>query len=131
MHWPRLAASTLPAHSEAKCETVGHAQHPRPLRNLPRVVPLFASDQEPPSATRPSADDGFGCEEDGESGHWIDASPDPDATLAEIEERLQRLRSPFRTAEAFWVEEIIDPRRTSPENSRGLLRAAFRLTEFA
>jgi hypothetical protein len=25
---------------------------------------------------------------------------------------LQRLRSPFRTAEAFWVEEIIDPRRT-------------------
>ncbi|MBD0275962.1 MAG: methylmalonyl-CoA carboxyltransferase, partial [Acetobacteraceae bacterium] len=42
----------------------------------------------------------------------IDASPDPAAKLAEIEERLQRLRSPFRTAEAFWVEEIIDPRRT-------------------
>jgi acetyl-CoA carboxylase carboxyltransferase component len=42
----------------------------------------------------------------------IDASADPDAKLAEIEARLQRLRSPFRTAEAFWVEEIIDPRRT-------------------
>ncbi len=32
--------------------------------------------------------------------------------LAEIEERLNRLRSPFRTAETFWVEEIIDPRDT-------------------
>jgi acetyl-CoA carboxylase carboxyltransferase component len=32
--------------------------------------------------------------------------------LAGIEERLQRLRNPFRTAEAFWVEEIINPRRT-------------------
>jgi acetyl-CoA carboxylase carboxyltransferase component len=42
----------------------------------------------------------------------IDAAPDPGAKLAEIEARLQRLRSPFRTAEAFWVEEIIDPRRT-------------------
>ena len=42
----------------------------------------------------------------------IDAAPDPHAKLIEIEERLQRLRSPFRTAEAFWVEEIIDPRRT-------------------
>ena len=27
-------------------------------------------------------------------------------------ERLNRLRSPFRTAETFWVEEIIDPRDT-------------------
>jgi hypothetical protein len=25
---------------------------------------------------------------------------------------LNKLRSPFRTAEAFWVEEIIDPRDT-------------------
>jgi acetyl-CoA carboxylase carboxyltransferase component len=32
--------------------------------------------------------------------------------LADIETRLNRLRSPFRTAEAFWVEEIIDPRDT-------------------
>src|SRR5208337_3272957 len=42
----------------------------------------------------------------------IDASDDPAAKLAEIEARLQALRSPFRTAEAFWVEEIIDPRDT-------------------
>jgi acetyl-CoA carboxylase carboxyltransferase component len=42
----------------------------------------------------------------------IDASPNPAAKLAEIEGRLQRLRSPFRTAEAFWVEEIVDPRLT-------------------
>ncbi|HYM31072.1 MAG TPA: carboxyl transferase domain-containing protein [Candidatus Cybelea sp.] len=42
----------------------------------------------------------------------IDASADPAAKLAEIETRLNRLRSPFRTAEAFWVEEIIDPRDT-------------------
>ncbi|RPI41661.1 MAG: methylmalonyl-CoA carboxyltransferase [Betaproteobacteria bacterium] len=42
----------------------------------------------------------------------IDAAPDPEAKLAEIEHRLNRLRSPFRTAETFWVEEIIDPRDT-------------------
>lgn len=32
--------------------------------------------------------------------------------MKEIEERLNRLRSPFRTAEAFGIEEIIDPRDT-------------------
>lgn len=37
---------------------------------------------------------------------------DPKAKLAEIEASLESLRSPFRTAEAFWVEEIIDPRDT-------------------
>jgi acetyl-CoA carboxylase carboxyltransferase component len=42
----------------------------------------------------------------------IDAAPDREAKIAEIEERLQKLRSPFRTAEAFWIEEIIDPRDT-------------------
>lgn len=42
----------------------------------------------------------------------IDAAEDPKAKLAEIEERLNALRSPFRTAEKFWVEEIIDPRKT-------------------
>jgi acetyl-CoA carboxylase carboxyltransferase component len=42
----------------------------------------------------------------------IDAATDPKAKLAEIEARLNALRSPFRTAEAFWVEEIIDPRDT-------------------
>jgi acetyl-CoA carboxylase carboxyltransferase component len=42
----------------------------------------------------------------------IDAAADPAAKLREIEDRLNRLRSPFRTAETFWVEEIIDPRDT-------------------
>jgi acetyl-CoA carboxylase carboxyltransferase component len=42
----------------------------------------------------------------------IDAAEDPLAKLTEIEARLSALRSPFRTAEAFWVDEIIDPRDT-------------------
>jgi acetyl-CoA carboxylase carboxyltransferase component len=42
----------------------------------------------------------------------IDAAPDPVAKLKEIEDRLNKLRSPFRSAEKFWVEEIIDPRKT-------------------
>ena len=42
----------------------------------------------------------------------IEAAADPKAKLSEIEERLNALRSPFRSAEKFWVEEIIDPRRT-------------------
>ena len=42
----------------------------------------------------------------------IDAAEDPEAELAEIEERLEKLRSPFRSAETFWVEEIVDPRDT-------------------
>ena len=42
------------------------------------------------------------------------ASADPVALQAEIEERLNRVRSPFRTAESFMVEEIVDPRDTRP-----------------
>lgn len=42
----------------------------------------------------------------------IEAAPDPEAKRADIEARLARLRSPFRTAEAFWIEEIIDPATT-------------------
>jgi acetyl-CoA carboxylase carboxyltransferase component len=64
------------------------------------------------------------------SGHWgsmhieggvtaayrreIDSSPDPEAKRAEIEARLNALQSPFRTAHAFAVEDIIDPRETRP-----------------
>lgn len=44
----------------------------------------------------------------------IDAASDPAAKLVEIERRLEALRSPFRSAEAFLVEEIIDPRDTRP-----------------
>ncbi|WP_431305547.1 acyl-CoA carboxylase subunit beta [Sediminicoccus sp. BL-A-41-H5] len=49
-----------------------------------------------------------------EAGYAADlaAAEDRDAKLAEIEDRLNQLRSPFRTAETFWVEEIIDPRDT-------------------
>ena len=42
------------------------------------------------------------------------AAADPTAKLAEIEERLNKLRSPFRSAETFWIEEIVDPRSTRP-----------------
>jgi acetyl-CoA carboxylase carboxyltransferase component len=74
------------------------------------------------------------------SGHWgslpleggieaayradIDVAADPAAKLAEIEDRLNKLRSPFRSAETFWVEEIIDPR-----DSRKLLCEFVRLAE--
>lgn len=42
------------------------------------------------------------------------AAPDPLRRRAELEQHLNRFRSPFRTAEAFLVEEIIDPRATRP-----------------
>src|SRR4029077_5209420 len=64
------------------------------------------------------------------SGHWgsmhieggvraayrreIDDAPDPEAKRMELEARLNALRSPFRTAHAFAVEDIIDPRDTRP-----------------
>jgi len=44
----------------------------------------------------------------------IKSASNPEAKLREIETRLNKLRSPFRTAETFWIEEIIDPRRTRP-----------------
>ena len=42
----------------------------------------------------------------------LEAAEDPVALRAEIEARLNAVRSPFRTAERFGVEEIIDPRDT-------------------
>lgn len=44
----------------------------------------------------------------------IEAAEDPAAHLDAIRERLNRVRSPFRTAERFGVEDIIDPRETRP-----------------
>jgi acetyl-CoA carboxylase carboxyltransferase component len=44
----------------------------------------------------------------------IESSSDPDARRREIENALNRFRSPLRTAEAFGIEEIIDPRDTRP-----------------
>jgi acetyl-CoA carboxylase carboxyltransferase component len=64
------------------------------------------------------------------SGHWgslpveggvkaayrkeIESAPDPEAREREIEEELKQLASPFRTAEAFAIEDLIDPRETRP-----------------
>jgi acetyl-CoA carboxylase carboxyltransferase component len=44
----------------------------------------------------------------------IAESDDPAAKQAEIEAQLNELASPFRTAEAFNIEDIIDPRETRP-----------------
>jgi len=44
----------------------------------------------------------------------IEAAEDPEAKRKELEEQLEKLTSPFRTAEIFGVEEIIDPRETRP-----------------
>ena len=44
----------------------------------------------------------------------LEAAEDPKAHLEAIRGRLDKVRSPFRTAEAFLVEDIIDPRDTRP-----------------
>jgi acetyl-CoA carboxylase carboxyltransferase component len=44
----------------------------------------------------------------------LEAADDPVALRAEIEARLNAVRSPFRTAERFGIEEIIDPRDSRP-----------------
>ena len=42
----------------------------------------------------------------------IEAADDPDAFRADIERRFVAMRSPFRTAETFNAEDIVDPRST-------------------
>jgi acetyl-CoA carboxylase carboxyltransferase component len=44
----------------------------------------------------------------------LERAEDPEKLRIEIEERLNTFNSPFRVAEAFLVEEIIDPRETRP-----------------
>jgi acetyl-CoA carboxylase carboxyltransferase component len=44
----------------------------------------------------------------------LEAADDPDALRAEIERKLTARQSPFKTAEAFLIEEIVDPRDTRP-----------------
>lgn len=44
----------------------------------------------------------------------LEAAEDPQAHLEAIRARLNRVRSPFRTAERFGIEDIIDPRETRP-----------------
>ena len=42
----------------------------------------------------------------------IEAAPDPAAREKEIEAEIRSLASPFRTAEGFGIDDIIDPRDT-------------------
>lgn len=42
----------------------------------------------------------------------LEASENPAKLLEELTERMEEVRSPFRTAEKFGIEEIIDPRDT-------------------
>lgn len=44
----------------------------------------------------------------------LESSADPEAELKELYRKFEAMRSPFRTAEAFIAEEIIDPRDTRP-----------------
>lgn len=44
----------------------------------------------------------------------LDNSENPQQLLEELAEKMESVRSPFRTAEAFGIEEIIDPRDTRP-----------------
>ena len=44
----------------------------------------------------------------------IESSKDPEAFLKEMQEAYRAVSSPFRTAEAFGIEDIIDPRETRP-----------------
>lgn len=84
------------------------------------------------------------------SGHWgsmhiqggvavayrreIDNAPDPAQRRAEIEARLEAIGSPFRTAHAFELEDIIDPRATRPllvdfvEDAQSVLQSQLGMT---
>jgi acetyl-CoA carboxylase carboxyltransferase component len=63
----------------------------------------------------PSADWGSLPVEGGIEAAWrreLEAADDPEALRARIYDELEALRSPFRTAEAFGIEKIIDPADT-------------------
>jgi acetyl-CoA carboxylase carboxyltransferase component len=45
----------------------------------------------------------------------IEKAPDPEARRRELEAAYRGVDDPFRTAEAFGVEDIIDPRETRPQ----------------
>lgn len=57
----------------------------------------------------------------------IEAAADPATREAELEAEYRRLADPFRTAEAFAVEDIIDPRDTRPALCRFVAAAQERL----
>jgi len=48
----------------------------------------------------------------------IEAAEDPAAERAELQRSYERMTSPFRTAEVFGVEDVIDPAETRPRLRR-------------
>lgn len=58
----------------------------------------------------------------------LEASDNPKALLKDIQKRLNDVRSPFRTAEKFGIEDIIDPRDTRPMLCE-FAEAAYRVLE--
>jgi acetyl-CoA carboxylase carboxyltransferase component len=58
----------------------------------------------------------------------IASADDPKRRERELEEELREYASPFRTAEAFGVEDIIDPRETRPYLYRFIAAAQTRLS---
>jgi len=44
----------------------------------------------------------------------IEAADDPKTYLSDLQDKYRAIQSPFRTAEAFGIEDIIDPRDTRP-----------------
>ncbi|MGF1598558.1 MAG: acyl-CoA carboxylase subunit beta [Acidimicrobiales bacterium] len=101
-----FAASSMPmiAFLMRQCYGVGGALHWRPYDMYRRYA-------------WPSAHWGSMHIEGGANAAYrreIDDADDPAAKRAEIEARLQELASPLRTAHAFDIEEIIDPRDTRP-----------------
>lgn len=57
----------------------------------------------------------------------IQSAPDPKVREAELEAEFREFASPFRTAEAFAIEDIIDPRDTRPILGRFTAAAQERL----
>lgn len=58
----------------------------------------------------------------------IERAPDPEGRQREIEEELRGLMSPFRMAEAFALEDVIDPRETRSYVGRFLEASRHRLS---
>src|SRR5438132_1465671 len=76
-----------------------------------------SSSAAPPSSDWPAGDWGSLPLEGGIEAAYrsqLEQADDPEVARREIEERLEAVRSPFRTAEAFLIEEIVDPRDTRP-----------------
>ena len=48
----------------------------------------------------------------------IEAAEDPAAKRAELQREYEQVTSPFRTAEVFGIEDIIDPAETRPRLCR-------------